>query len=262
MERLHKFIASCGVASRRAAEQLIVEGRVSVNGESVTQLGTKIDPEQDRVEVDGLTLKEPARFTVLLNKPKGVVTTLNDPQRRPTVKRYLPDVGSPLKPIGRLDMDSEGLILCTNDGELHGRVGHPRHNIEKEYRVIVRGDVTDRDVEKLRKGILIEGKKTAEAQVYKESYEARRDTTLLKMILHEGRNRQIRLMCAAIGHPVQSLKRVRIGFLTDRGLPVGQCRALGKPELERLRAMVGLGALPTKKSQSKRKRVEPVEETE
>ncbi len=225
---------------------------MTVNGEVITVLGVKVNPEQDRVEVDGIAIKEPQRFTVLLNKPKGVVTTLNDPQRRPTVRRYLPDVGSPLKPIGRLDMDSEGLILCTNDGEIHARVGHPRYGIEKEYRVVVKGDVSDKAVERLRHGVSIEGKKTAEAHVIKESYEQRRDTTLMTMVLHEGRNRQIRLMCASVGHPVNSLKRTRIAFLTDRGLAVGQCRALSKAELDRLRSMVGLDAAIGKRAKSRK----------
>lgn len=239
MERLHKFIAKCGIASRRAAEKLIAEGRVFVNGEPVTEMGVKVGPD-DLVEVDGQTLQEPKRYYILLNKPKGVVTTMYDPQRRPTIVKYLPDLGTPLKPVGRLDMDTTGLLICTNDGELASRLAHPRYGIEKEYRVIVQGDVDEKALERLRSGVYIEERKTAPAQVTKASYERRTDTSMLQLVLHEGRYRQVRLMCQAVGHPVQDLKRVRLAFLTDHKLGVGQCRMISQVELKRLRALVKL----------------------
>lgn len=240
MERLHKFIARCGISSRRAAETLIAEGRVMVNGEPVIEMGVKVS-EDDIVEVDGAVLKVPRLHYVLMNKPKGVVTTLRDPQGRPTISQYLPQYEVPLKPVGRLDMDTSGLLICTNDGELASRLAHPRYGIEKEYRAVVKGDVTDKTCEKMSKGIFLEGRKTAPAQVLKLSYEPRNDTSMLKLILHEGRYRQVRLMCAAMGHPVEELRRTRLAFLTNSKLAAGQCRLITKSEVDRLKGMVGLG---------------------
>lgn len=239
MERLHKFIAKCGVCSRRAAEKLIEEGRVSVNGEVITAMGVQVGPD-DIVEVDGDVLKTPRLMTLILHKPKGVVTTLSDPQRRPTIVRYLPETGLAMKPVGRLDMDTTGLIICTNDGELASRLAHPRYGIEKEYLVKVKGEMTEKTADKLRKGVFLEGRKTSEAKVFIQSYDRNRDVTTLTMIIHEGRNRQVRNMCEIVGHFVQELTRVRIGFLYLRGLSSGRTRVLSKPEVDRLRNLVEL----------------------
>lgn len=240
--RLHVYIAHAGVCSRRAAEELIKEGRVQINGELVTEMGVKVN-EGDIVSVDGEDLTIARHYTVLLNKPTGVVTTLSDPQRRPTIVRYLPDYGVQLKPIGRLDMDTEGLLLCTNDGELSHRLAHPSFGIEKEYQAIVEGIPSEKALRDLQRGVFIEGKRTAPAKVEVIHVEEKKNTTGLRITIHEGRKRQIRLMCELVGHPVKSLKRVRIGSLRIRGMRAGECRLLGKEEVNELRSMVGLPAV-------------------
>lgn len=213
---------------------------MTVNGELVTEMGLKVSPEDD-VRVDGQEVGIAKLYTLVMNKPLGVVTTLSDPQNRPTVKKYLPDVGVQLKPVGRLDMDSEGLLLFTNDGDLAQRLMHPRYSVEKEYQVVVQGEPSEKALEKLRKGVWIpEGGKTSAAKVELTHPAKGAETSVLKVILHEGRKRQVRLMCEAVGHPVKSLKRTRIGGLVLRNLPPGACRMLGKRELDALRKQVGL----------------------
>ncbi len=182
-------------------------------------------------------------YTVLLNKPTGVVTTLLDPQRRPTIVPFLPDYGVQLKPVGRLDMDTEGLLLCSNDGDLAARLTHPRYGVEKEYTVIVDGIVDDRTIEKLRDGVYIEGGKTSPAKVELIHAEAKTNTTGLRITIHEGRKRQVRQMCDSVGYPVRTLKRVRIGPLVLKGLRAGEARLLGKKEVDNLRNLVGLPPL-------------------
>jgi pseudouridine synthase len=238
-ERLHVRIARSGLCSRRAAETLILEGRVEVNGELVAELGRKVGPD-DEVRVDGQIIGTAKLYAVLLNKPKGVVTTMRDPQGRPTILQYLPDYGVMLKPVGRLDMDTEGLLICTNDGDLAHRLAHPRYGVEKEYLAVVKGIPDEKTLDKLRKGIWIEGGKTSPAQVSIVHAEARTNTTSLRITIHEGRKRQVRLMCEAVGYPVASLRRVRIGPLHIRGLRPGECRLLGKQEVLELRRLVGL----------------------
>lgn len=245
MERLHKFIASAGLCSRRAAEELIRAGRVEVNGETVSELGIKVGDE-DEVRVDGEVIRPQRKHYVLLNKPRGVVTTMRDPQNRPTILRHVPDLGVALKPVGRLDMDSEGLLLLTNDGELAARLTHPRYGVEKEYVAIVRGEVGEKALARLRKGVFIEGGKTAPAKVEAGRYDPKRGTTRLTLVLHEGRNRQVRLMGEAVGHPVVDLRRTRIAFLRLRDLPPGGCRALTKAEVASLRSLVGLSEAKSK----------------
>jgi 23S rRNA pseudouridine2605 synthase len=175
-----------------------------------------------------------------LNKPAGVVTTLSDPQGRPTVVKYLPDFGVQLKPVGRLDMDTEGLLLVTNDGELANRLAHPRYGVEKEYQAIVKGIPNDEALDRLRSGVYIEGKKTAPAKIEVIHAEPKTQTTGLRITIHEGRKRQVRLMGDAVGHPVMSLKRVRYGPLRVRGMRVGEAKLLGKKEVDDLRKLVGL----------------------
>lgn len=239
-ERLHKRIAASGLCSRRAAEELIREGRVAVNGEQVTQMGV-IVTDDDVVTVDGEPIGRPPLYVLVMHKPPGYVTTLSDPQGRPTVKRLLPGIGAALKPVGRLDMNSEGLLLFMNDGELANRLVHPRWGVDKEYEVTVQGIPRAEDLERLRKGIYLEGGKTRPATVELLSKPDRKSTTSkLKFILHEGKKRQIRLMCDAIGCPVVRLVRVRIGFLRLKGMPPGQCRMLGKQDVDRLAKAVGL----------------------
>jgi 23S rRNA pseudouridine2605 synthase len=239
LERLHVRIARSGICSRRTAEKLIADGRVVVNGELVVEMGRKVGPD-DRVEVDGETLDIAKTYTVLLNKPLGVVTTLFDPQGRPTVARYLPNYGVQLKPVGRLDMDTEGLLLVTNDGELANRLAHPRYGIDKEYQATVEGVPGPAELEKLERGVFIEGRKTNPAKV-KLTYRDPRDRfAVLTLVLHEGRNRQVRLMCEAVGHPVTALKRIRIGHLVLRGMKPGEAKLLGQKEVNELKRAVGI----------------------
>lgn len=234
-ERLHKRIAASGLCSRRAAEELIREGRVTVNGDLVVEMGRKVSSDDD-IRVDGRSIGIAKAYTLAMNKPKGVLTTLRDPQGRRTVAEFLPQLGVQLKPVGRLDQDTEGLLLFTNDGDLANRLMHPRYGIEKEYIVVVEGEPDLKTLDKLRKGVYIEGGKTLPAVVEASKHSA----SEFKMTIHEGRKRQIRLMCLAIGHPVKGLKRIRIGSIRVQNIPRGTCRMLGKVEVEALRKAVGL----------------------
>ena len=238
-ERLHVRIAHSGLCSRRAAEQLIIEGRVEVDGEIVRELGVRVGPE-NKVLVDGRPVFEAKSYTVVVNKPTGVITTLYDPQGRPTIANFIPDYGVQLKPVGRLDQDTDGLIICTNDGELALRLAHPRYGIEKEYLVIVEGLPDDRTLDRLERGVFVEGRKTAPAQVEVIHREERKMTTGLRLTIHEGRKRQVRLMCLTVGHPVIKLTRTRLGPLRLKGMKPGEARLLGQKEVEDLRRMVGL----------------------
>lgn len=238
--RLHVRVAHAGLCSRRAAEGWILEGRVKVNGETVTTLGTKVSDE-DVVEVDGKVISEAKKYTLLFHKPTGVVTTLSDPQGRPTIAKYLPNYGVQLKPVGRLDMDTEGLLIITNDGELALRITHPRYGLEKEYQAIVEGIPEERDLDRLRRGVMIDGGKTAPAKAEFVFIDEKKGTTSIRITIHEGKKRQVRLMCDAIGHPVIKLTRLRIGPFLVKGLRPGECRLLGKQEVDHLRQLVGLG---------------------
>jgi 23S rRNA pseudouridine2605 synthase len=239
MERLHVRIARSGICSRRTAEKLILDGRVVVNGQRVEEMGIKVSPE-DRVEVDGQSLDVAKTYTVLLNKPRGVVTTLSDPQGRPTIVRFLPNYGVQLNPVGRLDMDTEGLLLVTNDGELANRLAHPRFGIEKEYQATVEGIPSPNEIDKLERGVFIEGRKTNPAKVQTIYRDPRDRYAVLSVVIHEGRYRQVRLMCDAVGHPVTALKRIRIGHLRVKGMRPGEARLLGQKEILDLKHSVGL----------------------
>lgn len=239
-ERLHKRIAAAGICSRRAAEELIREGRVKVNGAVIVEMGVKVGPE-DRIEVDNRPIGFAKSYTLVMNKPVGYITTLSDPQGRRTVKELLPALPVQVKPVGRLDYDSEGLLLFTNDGHLAQRLTHPRYGVEKEYQAVVSGVPEEQELEKLRKGVWIpEGGKTAPAEVRLVHVDKKGVSAVLKITIHEGRKRQVRLMCEAIGHPVQSLRRTRIGPLVLKNLPPGACRKVGEKELEELRRAVKL----------------------
>lgn len=238
-ERLHVRIAHSGFCSRRAAEKLIQDGRVEVNGQQVREMGIMVMPD-DEVRVDGQKITEAKQYTLLLNKPKGVLTTLSDPQGRATILRYLPDYGVQLKPVGRLDMDTSGLLLVTNDGDLAHRLMHPRFGVEKEYLASVQGIPDEKSLDRLRKGIHIEEGKTLPAKVEMLPTDRARNSRTIKVTIHEGRKRQVRQMFEAIGHPVLSLKRVRFGPFYLKGMRGGECRLLGKAEIDELRKMVGL----------------------
>jgi 23S rRNA pseudouridine2605 synthase len=238
--RLQKILSTAGVASRRMAETLIVQGRVSVNGHTVTELGTKADPEHDEIKVDGRRLPRPKRtHYILLNKPRGYITSRADPQRRPTVIDLLAAGGvrDYIYPVGRLDYDSEGLLILTSDGDLAARLTHPRHGVAREYEVRVRGVPDRHALERLARGVTIDDRRTAQAEVrLRRTFESESGAQgILSLVIHEGRNRQVRKMCDAIGHPVVQLKRVRIGPIADDRLKPGQFRALTPSEIAALK---------------------------
>lgn len=226
-ERLQKVLARAGFGSRRSAEELIADGRVTVNGETAI-LGQRVDTESDRIEVDGIPVSvREGLVYYLLNKPVGVVTTASDPQRRPTVVDLVP-VEPRVYPVGRLDVDSEGLLLLTNDGELTHRLTHPSFGVEKEYLVEVEGSPSPGAVRRLREGVELEDGMTAPAQAAPVGDRA------LRIVIHEGRNRQVRRMCAAVGHPVRRLVRTRIGPIAERTLKPGEWRPLTLAEVRAL----------------------------
>ena len=242
--RLQKVLSAAGIASRRAAEEYITQGRVTVNGETVTELGTKADPETDDIRVDGRRVKTPARRRyILLYKPKGYITTRSDPERRPTVLDLLTTGGvrDYVYPVGRLDYDSEGLLLLTSDGDLAEKLTHPRHGIGREYHVRVRGVPDEKALARLRRGISLDGERTAPATVdlHKVIDTERGANAILSMVIYEGRNRQVRRMCEAVGHPVSRLKRVRIGPITDDHIRPGEFRDLSDEEVAALRKEAG-----------------------
>jgi len=242
MERLQKILSQAGIASRRASEQLMLEGRVTVNGTLVRKLGTKADPAHDDIRVDGRRVRLPERHRyLLLNKPRGYVTTRSDPQRRPTVIDLLTGVRDYVFPVGRLDYDSEGLLILTNDGALAAHLTHPRYHVARVYEVRVLGVPDTHDLNRLSKGVFVDDRKTGPSDVRLLSDarrgSKRRDTAhaTLLITVREGRNRQVRKMCEAIGHPVTHLKRVAIGPIRDARLKPGQWRELRAHEVESLR---------------------------
>jgi pseudouridine synthase len=257
MERLQKILSRAGIASRRAAEALIAGGQVTVNGVVVTALGTKADPDADDIRVQGRRVRvaERRRY-LLLNKPRGYVTTRSDPEGRPIVLDLLEGVREYVYPVGRLDYDSEGLLILTNDGDLAARLTHPRHEVERVYEARVRGIPTPQALERLERGVMVEGRRTAPARVRRLAPAAGRDTlrsaaargaspdALLLVSVREGRNRQVRKMCEAIGHPVRSLRRIRFGPIRDERLRPGEFRDLRPEEIVALRRAAGLLSTP------------------
>jgi 23S rRNA pseudouridine2605 synthase len=238
--RLQKILSAAGVASRRTAETLIAQGRVTVNGKVVTELGTRADPSIDEIKVDGRRLpRAKANQYILLNKPRGYITSRSDPKHRPTVIDLLAKGGvhGYIYPVGRLDYDSEGLLLLTSDGELAARLMHPRHGVAREYEVRVRGVPDRHALDRLARGVTIDGRRTATAEVrLGRVYEAESGPQgILSLVIHEGRNRQVRKMLDAVGHPVVQLKRVRIGPIADDRLKLGQFRSLTSGEIAALK---------------------------
>jgi pseudouridine synthase len=235
MERLQKILARAGLASRREAERWILEGRVSVNGTVVRKLGTQAEPSRDSIRVDGKRIKLAAEPVYLaLNKPAGVITTLNDPQQRPDITQFLEPLGEKQRvfPVGRLDFNSSGLILLTNDGELADRMTHPRYGVKKVYRARIQpARLSPRALEALREGVEIEDGLTAPAEVRQPA------PGVLELTIREGRKRQVRRMVEAVGHRVVELERVAFGPLGLRGLEPGKSRRLTKAEVERLRRL-------------------------
>jgi pseudouridine synthase len=242
--RLQKILSTAGLASRRAAEKLMTEGRVTVNGQTVRELGTRADPDADDIRVDGRPVRpQGRRIYLLLNKPRGYVTTRSDPEGRPTVLDLVPGLHDYIYPVGRLDYDSEGLLLLTNDGDLAAALTHPSHEVPREYHARVRGTPNARAIDRLSRGVMLDGRRTAPAEVAVIMTGAGQhaDQALLSITLHEGRTRQVRRMCEAVGHPVVRLRRVRVGPLADPALKTGMCRPLTAREVDALRRVAAQG---------------------
>lgn len=238
-ERLQKILSQAGVASRRKAEAMILAGRVSVDGQVVTELGTKVDPAMARIAVDGKAIEGPERQVYfLLNKPKGYLSTARDDRGRNTVLDLFPEVRERIYPVGRLDYDTEGLLLLTNDGALMNGLLHPRYEVEKTYVARVRGPVDAGRLGAMRRGLALEDGMTAPAKV-KRLGNAGQGTHRIEVTIHEGRNRQVRRMFAAIGCEVLALRRVRFAFLDLHDVRTGAYRALTKEEIQRLYAIAG-----------------------
>ena len=236
MMRLQKYLALCGVASRRRAEKMIQDGMVQVNGQTVREMGVQVDEEKDQVAVGGEIVRpESEKHYLAYYKPIGEVTTVSDPEGRPTVLDKFRDYPVRLFPVGRLDFDSEGLLLLTNDGDMMNRLLHPSREVSKVYLIKASNQVTEEEIRRLRSGVLIDGKMTSPASVRL----IRRETfdTVLLISIHEGRNRQVRKMLEAVGHQVVSLKRVEFGPVSLGDLPRGQWRRLTEREVEKLKAI-------------------------
>jgi 23S rRNA pseudouridine2605 synthase len=231
MERLQKILSRAGIASRRGAEKVLAERRITVNGETVTELGTKADVEKDDIRVDGVRIRPPQTpVYLLLNKPIGAVTTRHDPEGRRTVMELVPPVAG-LFPVGRLDVTTEGLILLTNDGAFAERISHPRYEVPRVYRAKVRGVPDDGTLARLKEGVRVEGDLLAADRV--RVIEAD-NNAWVEVTLHEGKKHEVRRLLEAVGHPVSKLKRVAIGPVTDRGLEPGQFRHLTPEEIKGL----------------------------
>lgn len=231
--RLQKYLASCGVASRRKAEEMIEAGRVSVNGTVITGMGEKIVPGKDTVLCDGKPVQPATELVyVLLNKPKGYVTTLSDPQGRPVVTSLVADIPQRIFPVGRLDLDTEGALLLTNDGELAQKIQHPSHQTNKTYEALVQGHPGKEKLRLLEQGILLDEKKTAPASI--EVIKHLQRQTLVKITLHEGRKRQVKKMFEFIGNPVIGLKRIAYGRLFLGKLPPGKYKILNHLDLKKI----------------------------
>ena len=229
--RLEKFLSESGTASRRDAKQYITAGRVSVNGERVLIPGTHIAPQQDEITFDGKPIRgKPKQIYLMLNKPAGYVTTVRDERGRPTVMALVPDISERIYPVGRLDLDTEGLLLMTNDGDFAHRILHPSHEIQKTYIAWVEGQPNRREIQRMREGIEIEEGVVTSAKV--DQTERREGHTQFRIVIHEGKKRQIRRMFHAVGHDVLHLKRIGIGSLSLGRLSIGKYRLLTPPETE------------------------------
>ena len=230
-ERLQKILSRAGIASRRAAERVLAEGRITVNGHTVTEVGTKADLERDDVRVDGVRVRPPqAPVYLMLNKPKGVVTTRHDPEGRPTVMGLVPAVAG-LFPVGRLDVTTEGLLLLTNDGAFAERVSHPRYEVPRVYLAKVRNVPEPETIERLRRGVTVDGERLAADHVRLVESDK---NAWVEVTLHEGKHHEVRRLLEAVGHPVSKLRRVSIGPLSVRGLEPGEFRALTPQEVQAL----------------------------
>jgi len=251
MERLQKIMAQAGVASRRKCEELILEGKVQVNGETVTELGTKADPAQDVITVSGKPIKNEKKVYIMLNKPKGVITSASDPEGRKIVSDYLKGIKERVYPIGRLDYDTEGLLLLTNDGEFANLLSHPKYHVPKTYLATVKGVPHGTELDKLRQGVMLEDGMTSPAEVEYKDVDPDDKQSVISITIHEGRNRQVRRMFEAINHPVVRLKRISYGDLLLQNLKRGLYRHLTPNEINQLLQMAK-SAKPAGKSKRKR----------
>lgn len=242
MERLQKVMAQAGIASRRKSEDLIVAGKVKVNGETVTELGTRVS-RADRIEVDGVQIVEEETVYHLLYKPRGIISTANDEKGRKTVVDFFPEIEERIYPVGRLDYDTSGIIIMTNDGEFAYLMTHPKFEIKKTYIAKTKGIPRRDDLKKLERGIELEDGMTAPARVKMISNDQKAKTAIVEITIHEGRNRQVRRMFDAIGCPVDGLKREAFGNLTTRGLNAGESRALTIHEVKQLRVLAETGKI-------------------
>lgn len=234
--RLQKFMAQCGVASRRKSEELISAGLVKVNGKTIKELGVKIDPDKDVIKLEDKIIRlESKKIYIMLNKPIGYVTTLSDEKDRRVVTDLIEEIKERIYPVGRLDIDTTGLLLLTNDGDMTYKLTHPSNEIKKRYIAIVEGVPTKYELEKFRNGLSIEGKKTAPAEI--KIAKRFDDEAILDISIHEGRNRQVKKMCEAINHPVKKLKRINIGELELGGLDIGNWRYLNHEEIDYLKSL-------------------------
>jgi len=230
MVRLNKYLASCGLGSRRKVEELIQAGKIKVNGVVVTNLATTINAESDIVSMGRNTLHpQEQKIFIMLNKPRGYITTKKDEFNRKTVYDLLPDFAKELHPVGRLDYDSEGLLLLTNDGDITNKITHPANKMEKIYKVIIKGQLSQENLKKLREGIELDGVKTQTARVFLKA--STPEKSELRIGIHEGKNRQVRRMLEVLGHEVTSLKRLQIGDIKLEKLPVGNWRFLTDREV-------------------------------
>lgn len=236
MERLQKVIAHAGVASRRKAEEMILEGKVKVNGKVVKELGVKVS-NSDTVEVGGIPLEKEQPVYFLFYKPRGIISSVTDDKGRKTVTDYFPEIKERIYPVGRLDYDTSGILLLTNDGEFANLLMHPRNEIEKEYIAKVKGIPLRENLKALEKGIVLEDGKTAPARTKVISVDKKKGTSIVQLTIHEGKNRQVRRMFEAIGNPVVKLRRERYGFLDLRGLQAGDARELTAHEVKQLRVL-------------------------
>ncbi|MEQ2528191.1 23S rRNA pseudouridine(2605) synthase RluB [Bacillaceae bacterium CLA-AA-H227] len=236
MERLQKVIAHAGFASRRKAEQLIIDGQVKVNGKVVKELGLKVSA-TDRVEVNGIPVEKEEPIYFLFYKPRGVISSVMDDKGRKVVTDFLPELKQRVYPVGRLDYDTSGLILLTNDGEFANLLMHPKNEIQKVYVAKIKGIPSREKIRGLERGVQLEDGKTAPAKAKVISIDKKKQTAIVELAIHEGRNRQVRRMFEAIGHPVMKLKRESYGFLTLKGLNVGDMRELTPHEVKQLRAL-------------------------
>ncbi|MFB3924535.1 MAG: pseudouridine synthase [Syntrophales bacterium] len=238
-ERLHKIMAAAGIASRRAAEEMIRQGRVSVNNAIIKEMGVKADPAEDEIRVDGKLISiEIQKIYLMLNKPPGYVTTLRDPEGRRIITDLLRDISERVYPVGRLDYDSEGLILLTNDGDFAQKVQHPRFNVPKTYLVKIKGNLSKKEILAIQKGIDLEDGRFSPLEI--EVERINRKSCWVRMVIHEGRNRVIRRLFEAMGHPVTRLVRVAIGELSLGSLKVGEFRYLKRKEIHKLMEKTGV----------------------